>query len=101
MATALNSVLLYELEKLETCTAAVWGLHLSLADWAMCLAHSSTPGSIRVPSYNPNTIVKFTVNTNVVRLITKGDKSAREEVQRLTEWCTEIILILNTEKKNP
>jgi len=37
--------------------------------------------------------------TTVVRLITKGDESAyREEVQRLTEWCTENNLSLNIKK---
>lgn len=53
-----------------------------------------------VPSHNTNTIVKFADDMTVVGLITKGDESAyREEVQRLTEWCTENNLILNIEKQ--
>ena len=53
-----------------------------------------------LPSHNTNTIVKFADDMTVVGLITKGNESAnREEVQRLTEWCTENNLKLNTKNK--
>jgi hypothetical protein len=43
--------------------------------------------------------VKFADDTTVLGLITKGDESAyREEVHRLTEWCSENNLSLNIKK---
>ena len=51
------------------------------------------------PSHTTNTIVKFADDTTVVGLITKGDEANyREEVQRLTEWCSENNLSLNIKK---
>ncbi len=43
----------------------------------------------RIPSYNTNTIIKFSTpnDTTVVGLITRGDESAyREEIKRLMGW---------------
>ena len=52
------------------------------------------------PSHTTNTIVKFADDTTVVGLITKGDEANyREEVQRLTEWCSENNLSLNIKKQ--
>ncbi|KAK3509725.1 hypothetical protein QTP70_008461 [Hemibagrus guttatus] len=46
-----------------------------------------------------NHIIKFVDDTTVVGLISKNDESAyREEVQRLTAWCTDNNLSLNVEK---
>ena len=51
------------------------------------------------PSHTTNTIVKFADDTTVVGLITKGDEANyREEVQRLTEWCSENNLSQNIKK---
>ncbi|KAK3539813.1 hypothetical protein QTP70_013299 [Hemibagrus guttatus] len=49
--------------------------------------------------HSSNHIIKFAVDTTVVGLISKNDKSAyREEVQRLTAWCKDNNLSLNVEK---
>lgn len=51
------------------------------------------------PTHPSNTIVKFADDTTVVGLITRGDESAyRDEVQRLSEWCSANNLVLNTTK---
>src|SRR4029434_5672372 len=49
-------------------------------------------------SYNP-TVIKFVDDTTVVGQITNGNESAyRDEVDRLTGWCTENNLTLNVKK---
>ena len=51
------------------------------------------------PTHNNNLIVKFADDTTVVGLISKGDEAAyREEVLKLTAWCSENNLALNTGK---
>nr|XP_019958831.1 PREDICTED: uncharacterized protein LOC109639670 [Paralichthys olivaceus] len=46
-----------------------------------------------------NTIVKFADNTTIVGLINNNDESAyREEVKRLTDWCSHNNLDLHTNK---
>ena len=51
------------------------------------------------PSHTTNTILKFADDTTVMGLITTGDESAyREEVHRLTKWCSENNLSLNIKK---
>ena len=51
-----------------------------------------------ISSHNTNNIVRFTDDTTVVGLVTKGEESAyREEVWRLTECFTEDNLALNTQ----
>uniref|UniRef100_A0A3B1JTN4 Reverse transcriptase domain-containing protein n=1 Tax=Astyanax mexicanus TaxID=7994 RepID=A0A3B1JTN4_ASTMX len=46
-----------------------------------------------------NSFIKFADDTTVLGLITKGDESAyREEVHRLTDWCTVNNLHLNVDK---
>jgi len=46
-----------------------------------------------------NNIIKFADDTTVVGLITAGDELAyRDEVERMTVWCTENNLMLNTTK---
>ena len=50
-----------------------------------------------IPSHPSNTIIKFADDTTVGGLIIGGDETAyREEVQRLSTWCAEKNLILNT-----
>ena len=51
------------------------------------------------PAHENNIIVKFADDTTVVGLISQGDEAAyREEVQRLTTWCSANNLALNTQK---
>ncbi len=51
------------------------------------------------PAHHNNTIVKFADDTTVVGLISGGDESAyRDEVVRLSSWCKENNLLLNTSK---
>ena len=51
------------------------------------------------PVHKNNTIVKFADDTTVVGLISRGDEAAyREEVQKLTTWCSDNNLTLNTAK---
>ena len=51
------------------------------------------------PSHPSNTVIKFADDTTVVGLILKGDETAyRDEVQRLTTWCVDNNLALNTAK---
>ena len=52
-----------------------------------------------IPSHPSNTIIKFADDTTVVGLVSGGDETAyREEVQRVSTWCAENNLILNTSK---
>lgn len=52
------------------------------------------------PTHSTNTIVKFVDDTTVVGLIKNGDESGyRDEVCRLTEWCTTNNLTLSTTKE--
>src|SRR4029434_4762932 len=51
------------------------------------------------PTHPSNAIIKFADDTTVVGLISGGDETAyREEVQRLSTWCTLNNLVLNTSK---
>jgi hypothetical protein len=51
------------------------------------------------PTHHQNTIIKFADDTTVVGLITKGDEAAyRDEILKLTEWCSVNNLTLNTAK---
>ena len=51
------------------------------------------------PTHLSNTIIKFADDTTVVGLISGGDESDyRDEVNRLTEWCSVNNLQLNTTK---
>ncbi|KAK3561725.1 hypothetical protein QTP86_012698 [Hemibagrus guttatus] len=51
------------------------------------------------PTHHSNTIVKFADDIIVAGLISGGDESAyRDEVERLTVWCRENNLLLNTSK---
>lgn len=51
------------------------------------------------PTHKSNAIIKFADDTTVVELISGGDEAAyREEVQRLSAWCTMNNLFLNTSK---
>ncbi|KAK3534494.1 hypothetical protein QTP86_016310, partial [Hemibagrus guttatus] len=51
------------------------------------------------PTHHSNTIVKFADDVTVAGLFSGGDKSAyRDEVERLTVWCRENNLLLNTSK---
>ncbi|KAF7667237.1 hypothetical protein LDENG_00071250 [Lucifuga dentata] len=46
-----------------------------------------------------NSIIKFTDDTTVVGFISGGDESAyQDEVERLSVWCTDNNLVLNTSK---
>ncbi|KAI3361555.1 hypothetical protein L3Q82_013692 [Scortum barcoo] len=59
-------------------------------------------GGVTVLS-TPNTIVKFADNdtTTVVGLISDNDETHyREEIQHLTQWCSNNNLVLNTSKTN-
>lgn len=52
-----------------------------------------------IPAHQNNTIVKFADDTTVVGLISGGDESAyRDEVERLSSWCKDNNLLLNTKK---
>ena len=52
-----------------------------------------------VPAHHSNVIVKFSDDTTVMGLISNGDETAyREEVQRLTAWCSANNLLLNASK---
>ena len=52
-----------------------------------------------VPAHHSNVIVKFADETTVMGLISNGDETAyREEVQRLTAWCSANNLLLNASK---
>ncbi|KAK3548896.1 hypothetical protein QTP70_021243, partial [Hemibagrus guttatus] len=51
------------------------------------------------PIHHSNTIVKFADDITVAGLLYKGHESAyRDEVERLTVWCRENNLLLNTSK---
>ena len=51
------------------------------------------------PVRSSNTIVKFADDATVVGLIMGGDESAyRDEVLKLSEWCSANCLSLNTTK---
>ena len=51
------------------------------------------------PIYSSNTIVKFADDTTVVGFISNNDETHyRQEVQHLTEWCSDNNLVLNTTK---
>ena len=66
--------------------------------------YDCTPTSPYKPDNKPTTpsgnyIIKFADDTTVVGLISKGDESAyRDEVKKLSGWCTENNLALNTSK---
>ncbi|KAI3352532.1 hypothetical protein L3Q82_005477 [Scortum barcoo] len=49
--------------------------------------------------HSTNTIVKFADNTTIVGLISDNDETHyREEIQHLTQWCSNNNLVLNTSK---
>ena len=51
------------------------------------------------PAHHSNVIVKFADDITVMGLISNGDETAyREEVQRLTAWCSANNLLLNASK---
>ena len=51
------------------------------------------------PTHLSNTIVKFADDTTVVGLISEGDESAyRDEILKLTSWCSDNNLALNITK---
>ena len=51
------------------------------------------------PAHHSNVIVKFADDITVMGLISNGDETAsREEVQRLTAWCSANKLLLNTKQ---
>lgn len=51
------------------------------------------------PAHRNNIIVKFADDTTVVGLISEGDEATyREDVQKLSTWCSENNLTLNTSK---
>ena len=51
------------------------------------------------PTHPTNTIIKFADDTTVIGLISEDDESAyRDEVQKLTVWCSDNNLSLNTTK---
>ena len=51
------------------------------------------------PAHSSNTIVKFTDDMTVVGLIMEGDESAyRDEVLKLSEWCSANNLFRKTTK---
>ncbi|KAF7652731.1 hypothetical protein LDENG_00093340, partial [Lucifuga dentata] len=51
------------------------------------------------PAFSTNSIIKFADDTTVIGLISGGDESAyRQEVQKLSEWCSVNNLTLNTTK---
>lgn len=51
------------------------------------------------PAYPGNTIIKFADDTTVIGLITGGDETNyRNEVLKLTEWCSGDNLLLNSTK---
>ncbi len=77
----------------------------------LLLSTSSPQGSVLSPvlyslytydcssAFPSNSVINFADDTTVVRLITGGDESAyRQEVQKLSEWCSVNNLILNTTK---
>lgn len=52
-----------------------------------------------IPTHPSNTIIKFADDTTVVGMISNGNETVfRDEVSKLTEWCTENNLSLNTKK---
>uniref|UniRef100_A0A674NYU7 Reverse transcriptase domain-containing protein n=1 Tax=Takifugu rubripes TaxID=31033 RepID=A0A674NYU7_TAKRU len=51
------------------------------------------------PVHGSNSIIKFADDTTVIGLISNNDETAyREEVERLTTWCANNNLVLNTSK---
>ena len=51
------------------------------------------------PTYNTNKIIKFADDTTVVGLVQNDDESAyRDEVHKLTVWCSNNNLALNSSK---
>ncbi|TWW65003.1 putative RNA-directed DNA polymerase from transposon BS [Takifugu flavidus] len=51
------------------------------------------------PVHGSNSIIKFADDTTVIGLIRNNDETAyREEVERLTTWCANNNLVLNTSK---
>lgn len=53
-----------------------------------------------IPIHVSNSIIKFADDTTIVGLISGEDESAyRDEVQRLTVWCSTNNLVLNTKKQ--
>uniref|UniRef100_A0A3B1J1U4 Reverse transcriptase domain-containing protein n=1 Tax=Astyanax mexicanus TaxID=7994 RepID=A0A3B1J1U4_ASTMX len=91
----------------ETPVSPVRGQHLQLHH----TEHWGPQGSVLSPllftllthdcaaKHSSNSFIKFADDTTVLGLITKGDESAyREEVQRLTDWCTVNNLHLNVDR---
>uniref|UniRef100_A0A3B1JAG4 Reverse transcriptase domain-containing protein n=1 Tax=Astyanax mexicanus TaxID=7994 RepID=A0A3B1JAG4_ASTMX len=91
----------------ETPVSPVRGQHLQHHH----TEHGAPQGSVLSPllftllthdcaaKHSSNSFIKFADDTTVLGLITKGDESAnREEVQRLTDWCTVNNLHLNVDK---
>ncbi|KAF7644409.1 hypothetical protein LDENG_00222340, partial [Lucifuga dentata] len=51
------------------------------------------------PAHSSNSIIKFVDDTTVVGFISGGDESVyRDKVERLSVWCTDNNLVLNTTK---
>ncbi|KAI3360426.1 hypothetical protein L3Q82_002332 [Scortum barcoo] len=50
--------------------------------------------------HSTNTVIKFADTTTIVGLISDNDKThySREEIQHLTQWCSNNNLVLNTSK---
>ncbi|KAI3370599.1 hypothetical protein L3Q82_007167 [Scortum barcoo] len=63
------------------------------------LPHQQASGGDCSAIHSTNTIVKFADDTTIVGLISDNDETHyREEIQHLTQWCSNNNLVLNTSK---
>ncbi|KAI3377652.1 hypothetical protein L3Q82_008812, partial [Scortum barcoo] len=87
------------------------GLPSSLCHWFRDFLSQQASGDVRICGtthplhcdcsaiHSTNTIVKFADDTTVVGLISDNDETHyREEIQHLTQWCSNNNLVLNTSK---
>ncbi|TWW61216.1 uncharacterized protein LOC130525978 [Takifugu flavidus] len=73
------------------------GINPSLCNWTLDFL-TDRPQHVR-PVHGSNSIIKFADDTTVIGLISNNDETAyREEVERLTTWCANNNLVLNTSK---
>ncbi|KAI3372603.1 hypothetical protein L3Q82_023071, partial [Scortum barcoo] len=65
-------------------------------------SETSSPTGLRCDCsaiHSTNTIVKFADDTTIVGLISDNDETHyREEIQHLTQWCSNNNIVLNTSK---
>ncbi|TWW76528.1 hypothetical protein D4764_13G0011900 [Takifugu flavidus] len=73
-------------------------IHLSIHPSNPSNFLTNRPQHVR-PVHGSNSMIKFADDTTVIGLISNNDETAyRAEVERLTTWCADNNLLLNTSK---